>query len=122
MRRTGRGIFAALLALALLAAQAVGLAHRVVHGLPLGDGGGPAAHAVADPGLFAAHQQGGIECRLLDHAAHADALIAAAWPALPPLVSAVLPAPSGTTLGAGSAHAYLARGPPAGLRSALLAA
>ncbi len=131
------GLHAALLALALLAAQALGLAHRVAHGLPQVPGGGAAGMAAMAPvaakaaaidteealaELFSAHDPGGAECRLLDQAAHADVLAAAAWPALPPRVPTALPPVADTILAGVGVHAYLARGPPAGLRKGLRAA
>lgn len=50
LRLTGshRGLLAALLVLALLAAQALGLAHRAVHGLGSGFGRGHGASAAVD--------------------------------------------------------------------------
>jgi hypothetical protein len=138
MRPARRGLHAALLALALLAAQALGLAHRVAHGLPqMPQMPGSASSAAlasaaiaataarapttdtaeAPTALFSAHDPGGIECRLLDQVAHADALAASAWPALPPRVPVPLPVVAGEILAGVGVHAYLARGPPAGLRA-----
>ena len=126
-----------LLALSLLAAQALGLAHRLAHG-PLQAFPIAAAHQASqasdanavhrlsatqrdsanqgrqDPlGLFDQHEAGGTECRLLDHAAQVEALLVAALPALPPRRPAQVPAAAGTLRATGPACAYLARGPPA---------
>lgn len=122
MKRTPRGLLAALLTLALLAAQALGLSHRVAHGLPHAVLSGVVAPAEGQgPALFDAHESGGVECRLLDQATHADALTAAPSPALPPRVPAPLPVGAGAYPAVRAAHAYLARGPPARKREALLA-
>jgi len=144
MTSSRAGLHATLLALALLAAQALGLAHRVAHGLPHASrsavaavdatAGSAATEASADSAVtehaaapidaaevptahLSSHDPGGAECRLLDQAAHADALAASAWPALPPRVPAPLPAVAGTVLAGWGVHAYLARGPPTGLRA-----
>ncbi|MBI5722163.1 MAG: hypothetical protein HZC37_31195 [Burkholderiales bacterium] len=120
MTHSRRLVAAALLTLALLAAQVLGLAHRVAHGLPQAVLVGTVVQAEGrGPALFDAHEQGGVECRLLDQAAHADALTAAPPPALPPRVPAPLPLAAGVCLAAGAAHAYLARGPPVRGREAL---
>ena len=133
-----------LLAALLLAAQALGLAHRVAHapGLPgaaaahaaavfsadmhaHGDGaagahavGAAGAHAHGHGAIDAAagshHEAGSADCRLIDQLAHADAMCGSAG--LPPellrtaATGAAVDLPS---LPAGSAAAYLARGPPA---------
>jgi hypothetical protein len=113
-----------LLAALLLAAQALGLAHRVAHapGLPAAASAQATvlasadvhAHADADAAAHAPHEAGSADCRLIDQLAHADALCGSA--SLPPALL------SATTLGTladlpvlplGSAAAYLARGPPA---------
>ena len=133
-----------LLAALLLAAQALGLAHRVAHapGLPgaaaahaaavfsadlhaHGDGAA-GAHAEGTAGVQAHghgaigaaagshHEAGSADCRLIDQLAHADAMCGSAG--LPPellrtaATGAAVDLPS---LPAGSAAAYLARGPPA---------
>jgi hypothetical protein len=105
------------LVLALLAAQTIGLAHRVAHGdegraAVLAGDHGPHDAAEADGGLFDDHTAGGNECRLLDQAAHADALVAAAAP--PPLIeAAALPRVAATAAPrARRVVAYQARGPP----------
>lgn len=97
-------IHAWLLALLLLAAQATGLAHRVAHAPGLA----PAHTAWAD-----GHEQGQGDCRLVDQLSHADALCGAAA-ALPPQLPAAVaatPLPQ-QARPAGTAAAYLARGPP----------
>ena len=133
-----------LLAALLLAAQALGLAHRVAHapGLPgaaaahaaavfsadlhaHGDGAA-GAHAEGTAGVQAHghgaigaaagshHEAGSADCRLIDQLAHADAMCGSAG--LPPELlrtAATGAAVDLTSLPAGSAAAYLARGPPA---------
>jgi len=128
-----------LLAVLLLAAQALGLTHRVAHAPGLA--GATVAQATASANVFAAatasaleaaaaaesagapahahshfpHEAGSADCRLIDQLEHADALCAGVClsPALPRAAvtgaAATLPAVS-----AGGAAAYLARGPPAG--------
>lgn len=118
MRFTRRSCHAALLALALLAAQALGLAHRTAHGLPQPAGSAPAAAGEVDGAPFSAHEPGGTECRLFDQASHADALANAPSPALPPRVPAPMPAVAGPCTGAAAIRAYFARGPPAAGRTA----
>ncbi len=102
-----------LLALLLLAAQALGLAHRIQHAP--GPGAAPAAAAVAAaPASWAdGHDAGGAECRLIDQLAHADGLCDATWAAapVPPATEAHEAAPT-VAPRAGSASAYLARAPP----------
>jgi hypothetical protein len=126
-----RSFGAALLALALVAVQALGLAHRVAHG-PLHSSRAEAhagvhagvhatgneAHAHGEPtSLFGAHEEGGVECRLFDQAVHADALKAAAWQAWPPRVPAPTPVWAPAIGAEARTHAYLARGPPPGHRA-----
>lgn len=103
----GRG-FAALLAFALLWAQALGLAHRVLHapGVPLAI----ASAAGHDDGLRHAPQSA--ECRLYDHLAAGDAVAVAT----PVDVVASLPAaaqaePPARQAGS-SPPGYRARAPP----------
>ncbi|MBL8345572.1 MAG: hypothetical protein JNN03_09020 [Rubrivivax sp.] len=131
-----RSFGAALLALALVAVQALGLAHRVAHG-PLHSAKaeahagvhagvhatGSEAHAHGEPtSLFGAHEEGGVECRLFDQAVHADALKAAAWQAWPPRVPAPMVACAPASGAGARAHAYFARGPPAAHRAGSRAA
>jgi len=119
--RARRPLFAFLLVLALLAAQGLGLAHRVAHGAPLLAGGpGGAGAAVASLpddgralGFDSPHEPGTAECRLVDQTAHADALPVAALPALPPRVPAPLPVRLDAQDGEARTQAPLARGPPA---------
>lgn len=111
-----------LLAVLLLAAQALGLAHRVAHapGLAHQTGHPPAAaHAVqasaahAD-GHASGHEAGSPDCRLIDQLAHADALCgAASLPPALPRTAAIAPAVPGLALPSRGAAAYLARAPPA---------
>jgi hypothetical protein len=94
------------LALALLAAQALGLAHSVAHAPGLAS-----VAAVADE-HFDGHHAGDAECRLIDQLAHADALVAGALllpPALPAVLSAPALPPAHTVA---FAAGYLARAPP----------
>jgi hypothetical protein len=72
--------------LALLLAQAIGLAHGIAH--PHSRGGLPAAQAqsvatVDVPDASAQHDDGSPQCRLLDQLAHADVLLAAPTLAAP---------------------------------------
>ena len=100
-----------LLALVLVASQAAGLAHRIVHA-PGGLAGKTAVAKTA--GLWSAsHELGSADCRLIDQLAHADVLCAAppaALPVLPPADTA--PAPFTPPLLAVTATAYQARAPP----------
>jgi len=128
-----RRLVAALVVLALLAAQALGLAHRAVHGQAQKPGHGtpaavakgvlapaafedaraPAHAAHVQPSAFDTHEPGGPECRLVDQAAHLDVVVAAATAAMPPRVPRPRPPAAEEEARAGSACAYLARGPPA---------
>ena len=100
----------------LLAAQALGLAHRVAHapGLPGGALAQAAAAAFVAVPAHASHEAGSAECRLIDQLAHADALCGSVG--LPP--APLRTADTGQAVNrpaqpVGSAAAYLARGPPA---------
>jgi len=90
----------------LLLAQALGLAHRVVHG--------GAMAVVAQASWSAGHEAGGAVCQLVDQLAHADALCtgAAADVAQAPPAQAPATALPGLRV-ARTPPAYLARGPPA---------
>lgn len=91
-----------LLALALLLAQGLGLAHRVLH----------APGMATQDAVFSHHDAA--ECRLYDALAGADALLAAPS-LLAPAPAPVLPDvewPAGRDLA--FAAAFLARGPPRG--------
>lgn len=94
-----------LLALAMLAAQALGQWHRSVHALPH-------AHAHAEAAPFDDHEAGDVECRLYDQLAQADGL---AW-AVPPLPAAgEAPPPAAEALRSARlapSWRHLARGPP----------
>ncbi len=112
----------------LLLAQGLGLAHRTAHApalaVALQGAHGPAtasAEAPA-PGLASTHghehgdhEPGGAACRLIDHAAQADAPVPVAVSMQPPAVADVLQAESATTPApAPRRAAYLARAPPQG--------
>ena len=99
-----------LLAGLLLAAQALGLAHRVAHG-----GGAGTAPAVSAKAFADGHEAGSAECRLIDQLAQGDLLCGDA-PALPlPLfVQAAPPLAAPASLPALPAGAYQARAPPRG--------
>lgn len=106
-RRRGTALIAAL---ALLLAQAIGLAHALAH--PLARGG---AAVVADHehrAFDAQHEEGSWQCRLLDQLSHAEG-VAASTPvrtfAAPAAAFAEAPA---APLRATCACGYHARGPP----------
>lgn len=119
-----------LLALLLLVAQGLGLAHRVAHAPGLvhagaavpafaaGHGQGPDrceshGHARASALAAAGHEADTPECRLIDQLAHADGLCTAAWAAAPaPQASGMHDTAPAAAPRAGSASAYLARAPP----------
>lgn len=109
VRRRGVAFIAAL---ALLCAQAIGLAHAVAH--PHANGGVAvnASHDHAHSAFDAQHDEGSWQCQLFDQLSHADGLApslhgcvfavpAAAFAAAPP-------APVRATCACG----YHARGPP----------
>jgi hypothetical protein len=107
---------ASIAVLALLLAQAIGLAHGIAH--PHSRGGLPSATAavtVADGASSWAggmHDDGSGQCRLLDQLSHADALTPTfTLPSSPPSVQ-TLAAPLHVAPCARVAPAYLARGPP----------
>lgn len=122
------------LALALLAAQMLGLAHRVTHGGPADHGPAPStfstfsavsavsavstvstvsAESAHRHGLFDGHAPGDAECRLLD-ALCADGTTPVAVAALPPRPSTEAPATAqGPAAPRHPVAAYLARAPPA---------
>lgn len=114
-----------LLAALLLAAQALGLAHRVAHapGLPAAvvvqaaqtsQTSQTAVAAPADAPADAQHEAGSADCRLIDQLAHADALCGSASLLPAPLRAVALSTVAAVpALPRGSAAAYLARGPPA---------
>jgi hypothetical protein len=107
--RRGAAFFAAL---ALLLAQAVGMAHAVAH---------PQAHQPAaaaqdhdhEHGAFDAHhEEGSPQCQLLDQSSHADG-VAASSPALTfHAPAAALAAAPAAIVRATCACGYHARGPP----------
>ncbi|TFY96553.1 hypothetical protein [Ramlibacter rhizophilus] len=100
------------LALALLAAQAVGLAHRTVHGPQPAGAAHAAAQADHDGHDLFGHEAGGIDCRLLD---------ALGQPGVPGAPSLVLPLALSPVVLAGGHGDFVARwvalfdarGPPA---------
>ncbi|HSV68562.1 MAG TPA: hypothetical protein VLI72_00510 [Methylibium sp.] len=97
---------AALLVLALLWAQAIGLAHRAVHAL------GVPHVAVATVADALGHAPQSPECRLFDQLAAGDMLVAA------PALVAAAPAAAAASLPLPTCHAgrvclaYAARAPP----------
>ena len=109
-----------LLPLALLAAQTLGLWHGVVH--PHAAGGAlqaAVAHAQAAHGQpahagasLAQHDDGSALCRLVDHLAHADMLVAAPLGVLPAAVHGLATAPTPPGVAASTCTPYEARGPP----------
>jgi hypothetical protein len=112
-----------LLAVLLLSAQAVGLAHRVNHTLQPGSFARTAAQLqqlqpsqkLKLAGFGGEHQAGSADCRLIDQLTHVDALCAG-----PAVVAALLqPAERSAVPQASAPHAaaaapYLARAPPRG--------
>lgn len=105
----------------LLAAQALGLAHRIEHapGHPAGQQAvlglasvGAGLHSHGEPAA-GEHQAGDAQCRLVDQLGHADALCAAAWdaPALGP-VPGQAPSPAARVALLPQPAAYQARAPP----------
>jgi len=117
-----------LLAALLLAALALGLAHRIEHAPGLRaawalEPVGAAAAASADPApvddmaqalpVMGSHHAGDPECRLVDQLGHADALCGGAWeaPALAPVPRAVPVGPHRVAT-LPPAAAYQARAPP----------
>lgn len=109
-----------LLAALLLAAQALGLAHRVEHApgsQPLHAAAhalvhGAGEHSASESGR-SGHQPGDADCRLVDQLGHADALCSA-----PVLAAAILPpagqgvAPASRLAAMPPPAAYQARAPP----------
>ena len=96
----------AVLVLALLFAQTLGLAHRSLHSA--------AAAPSALAALFSAHDEASPVCKLYDQLAHADFLFAA-----PPGIAAVAPATAVAVTASpaprvASATHFLARAPPRG--------
>ena len=103
-----------LLATLLLAAQAAGLAHRVLHA-PGGPTGAGAAQGMSAASWGGTHEPGSADCRLVDQLAHADLLCgAAAALHLPPPAAAAVAAVLPQALPARPVAAYLARAPPRG--------
>lgn len=114
--RLYRQRIASVATLALLLAQAIGLAHGIAH--PLSRSGLPQQTAAAVVATDASnwadqlHDAGSALCRVLDQVSHADALTPAlSLPSLPPPALAAA-APPPVALCARVAPAYLARGPP----------
>lgn len=102
--------------LALLLAQAIGVVHGIAH--PHSRGGLPSATVaatVATGGVTWAdnlHDDGSVQCRLLDQLWHADAPTSAlSLPSAPPAAQTLF-APLRVAPCARVAQAYLARGPP----------
>jgi hypothetical protein len=107
---------ASIAVLALLLAQAIGLAHGIAH--PHSRGGLPSATVaatVAASGVTWAgglHDDGSVQCRLLDQLSHADALTSALSLPSVPTAAQTRVAPPRMAPCARVAPAYLARGPP----------
>jgi hypothetical protein len=113
----GRRVGVTLAVLALLLAQAVGLLHRAWH--DTGHAGSVSQAALQDPhrvdpaeGPFRGHPEGGAECRLLDHLAHADALMGAGITAPAGLPSAVHHGERPRSAAGRHRTPYQARAPP----------
>jgi hypothetical protein len=107
---------ASIAVLALLLAQAIGLAHGIAH--PHARGGLPSATvtaAVVTSGVTWAdglHDDGSVQCRLLDQLSHADTLTSAlSLPSAPPATQTLVAPPRAAPC-VRFAPAYLARGPP----------
>lgn len=100
-----------LLAGLLLAAQALGLAHRVAHA----GGAGAAAVAVSAKAFADGHEAGSAECRLVDQLTQGDLLCASALALVLPLtVQVAAPVALALPRPAAPAGAYQARAPPRG--------
>jgi hypothetical protein len=109
-RRPPTVLQAWLLAALLLAAQALGLAHRVGHAPGLGK-----AAVASAAGWSADHKAGSGDCRLVDQLAHADALCGPLLPATVAAPAHAAPQDVAQADGPAAAHrAALARGPPQG--------
>jgi uncharacterized membrane protein len=111
---------ASIAVLALLLAQAIGLAHGIAHphsrgGLPAATVAATVAAAVAASGVTWAdglHDDGSVQCRLLDQLSHADALTnTLSLPSAPPAAQTLVVPPRVAPC-VRVARAYLARGPP----------
>lgn len=113
-----------LLAFALLWAQALGLAHGIVHGPQLSSG-----HAVSQPSLadasgagaavadgflaqLLAGHQGHPDCRVFEQLSHADVLPGVSSPALPALAPPPAAMDATASLFIRPILPFLARGPP----------
>ncbi len=111
VRRRGAALFAAL---ALLLAQAVGLAHGVAH---------PQAHGVAaasgehdhdhERNAFdGQHDEGSVQCQLLDQLSHADGVAPSLHACVFAMPATAFAAPPVAPRCATCACGYHARGPP----------
>lgn len=102
-----RAVALALIALALLGAQTLGLAHRVLHGAAA-----PAAHAGHEHGF--GHEPGDeAVCPLYDQQASAELAAAAAAVATAPLPAVAAPAlPFPASRATAAPSPFLARAPP----------
>jgi hypothetical protein len=107
---------ASIAVLALLLAQAIGLTHGIAH--PHSRGGLPSATVAATGAAGTStwaddlHDDGSVQCRLLDQLSHADALTPTlSLLSAPPSVQ-MPAAPTSVAPCARVAPAYLARGPP----------
>jgi hypothetical protein len=101
--------------LALLLAQALGLAHGIAH--PNAQGlaflaASPAGHAHVDAPDGQAHDEGSPQCRLIDQLTHADLLVAPPPATLTDASPAPLPAFAAQQAPALEVARARARGPP----------
>jgi hypothetical protein len=114
------------LAALLLLSQGLGLLHRVEHlpsralatvttptALTVAEGSVAAQSLHAGHGVFATHEAGGADCRLLDQLTHADALLVDALPLPAGLPGRVAAAHASAEAGRRHEARYLARAPPA---------
>jgi hypothetical protein len=99
--------------LALLLAQALGLAHGIAHPNVQGLAFGAASHARHDHAHGEhAHDEGSPQCRLIDQLTHADVLVAPPPATLTDASPAPLPAFAAQQAPALEAARARARGPP----------
>jgi hypothetical protein len=109
---TRRRSAALIAALALLLAQAIGLAHGVAHPQANGAAVAGETHDHAFSAFDAQHEEGSWQCQLLDQLSHVDGLAASSHGrtfAAPVAAFTVSPA---APLHATCARGYHARGPP----------
>lgn len=105
---------AALLLVALLWAQALGLAHRTTHGLASAVHAAAATEAAhASDGPFGHDESQAAQCRLFDQLALGEPLAPSGEPAAAEAGSACAAPPAARAAARASLAAYLARAPPA---------